>query len=102
MMDISIDEAKAKIWMDDVNAEIEAVRNLLKQVNTANCTVAGSDDTIMDGIYNVGTALESSWTRMCNSFDEAQEKVAETISHISKTVINVLEDIDSIKSKIGF
>lgn len=101
MMDMSIDEAKAKIWMDDVNAEINAVRVLLKKVNTANSTVAGVDDSIMSGIYTVGTALESAWTKMCNSFDEAQSKLAQAIAKIGKTVGDVLENVDSVKNRVG-
>ena len=101
MMDMSIDEAKAKIWIDDVNAEISAVRTLLRKVNNANSTIAGVDDSIMDGIYTVGTALESAWTKMCNSFDEAQSKLVEAVAKIGKTVSGVLENVDSVKARVG-
>lgn len=101
MMDMSIDEAKAKIWTDDVNNELDEVRALLKKVNTANSTVAGLDDSIMDGIYKVGTLLGDTWDRMCNAFDDAQDKLKEAIKQIGKTVGNVLDDAEIVKSKIG-
>lgn len=100
MADISIDEAKAKIWMEDVNAELYAVEIILKNVNTSLTTVAGQDDTIMNGIYNVGKALESAWTTMTSNFKTAQNKIKQAITEIIASAQNVIDDIDVLKSKI--
>lgn len=99
-LDLSIDEAKAKMWMDDVNSELTAVRSLLKKVNTTNAEVVGSDDTIMQGIYNVGVAMGNAWDNMCNVFDDVQEKVAKGVSKIGETVQEVVEHVDSVRKKI--
>lgn len=101
MADISIDEAKAKIWMDDVNSELNAVESILRKVNGALTTVAGSDDSIMNGIYKVGVAMENAWTIMCNNFKSAQSKVAEAISKIVVSAQNVIDDADALRTKIG-
>ena len=98
--DLSIDEAKAKIWMDDVNAELSAVRSLLKKVNTATSEVVGSEDTIMTGIYKVGVAMGNAWDNMCNIFDDVQSKVASGISKIGETVSNVVEEVEAVRAKI--
>lgn len=101
MADISIDEAKAKIWMDDVNSELNAVESILRKVNGALTTVAGSDDSIMNGIYKVGVAMENAWAIMCNNFKSAQSKVAEAISKIVVSAQNVIDDADALRTKIG-
>lgn len=98
-LDISIDEAKAKDWMQDVNAELEAVRALLKKVNTANTEVAGSDDTIMQGIYNVGIAMESAWDKMCNIFDKAQDNIIESAKKMGETVQKIVDDLVLLRNK---
>ena len=99
-LDISIDEAKAKIWMDDVNAELSDVRHLLKRVNTAVADVAGSDDTIMEGIYKVGVAMGNAWDKMCNIFDEAGSKIREGLSKMGSTVQHVVQEVESVRAKI--
>ena len=98
-LDLSIDEAKAKIWMDDVNSELSAVRALLKKVNTANSEVVDSDDTIMGGIYKVGVAMGNAWDKMCNIFDDVQDKVRGGIDKIGQTVSNVVEEVEAIRAK---
>ena len=96
---MSIDEARAKVWLDDVNHELQAVRALLKKVQTANTEVAGSDDTIMEGIYQVGVAMDNAWSQMCNIFDEVQEKLNSTIAKIREAVREKVEEITALKGK---
>ena len=101
MADISIDEAKVKIWMDDVNAELDAVEVILKNVNMSLTTVAGEDDSIMNGIYNVGKAMETAWTTMSKNFKNAQSKIWKAIAKIVSSAQSVIEDTNTLKSKIG-
>ena len=98
-LDISIDEAKARIWMADVNAELEDVKYLLRKVNEATSDVAGSDDTIMEGIYKVGVAMGDAWNKMCSLFDQANSKISEGISKLDQTVQNVVEKVEAIRAK---
>ena len=101
MADISIDEAKAKIWMDDVRNEINAVEAILKKVNGALTTVAGDDDSIMQGIYKVGTTMESVWTSMCNGFKSAHSILEEALTKLVSSAQNVIDDADTLKNSIG-
>lgn len=101
MADISIDEAKAKIWLDDVNAEIDAVEGILKKVNSSVTTPAGSDDSIMKGIEKIGVAMENAWTAMCNHFKQSQSKLKEAIDMIVRSAQTVIDDADSVKSKVN-
>lgn len=96
--DLSIDEARAKIWVDDVKNEIEAVQIILQQVNTAvKMEESEKDDTIIQGLNSVGKSMDESWTKMCKTFIEAQDKVVEAIEHIGKAVGALLEVVEGLK-----
>jgi cytochrome c556 len=100
MADISIDEAKAKMWIDDVNAELDAVETILHKVNNSLATPVGEDDSIMEGISKVGEAMESAWTEMCRQFKEAQAKLPEVVNKIVKAAQDVIDNANELKSKV--
>lgn len=100
MADISIDEGKAKIWLLEVKHELDAVEALLKKVNSVNSDPAGSDDTIMNNIYTFSTTVETAWNSMCSGFKSAQDKIEEAITAIIKQATSVIDDVDTLKSKI--
>ena len=50
MYDLNIDEARAKMWIDDVNNEITIVKDLLTKVSTVSTTTPQEEDDIMKGI----------------------------------------------------
>ena len=66
--DLSIDQARAEKWKNDVDVEIERVQELLKKVAAIQMTIPGDDDPIMQGITNVCENLESFWTSMIKGF----------------------------------
>lgn len=98
MSDLSIDEAKAKMWVDDVAAELKDVEVILKNVSGALTTPIVAEDTIMQGIYNVGTSMETSWTTLCNEFVDSTEKIAEAVSQIGKAVIEIIDVLTGLKN----
>lgn len=101
MADISIDEARAQAWLKDVKYELDAVEVVLKNVQTSLQTVVGEDDTIMQGIYKLGTGMEEKWTEMCNQFKETCVEVGEAIGMIAKTAVEVVEGFSSIWKLFG-
>lgn len=101
MPDISINEAKAKIWIDDVNHELEQVESILKKVNASLTTTAGSGDSIMEGIYKVGMAMETAWTAMCNNFKSAQELIKNAVDVLGKTGVTIIDEAEALRNKVG-
>ncbi len=101
MRDLSIDEARAKVWMEDVNQEIEEVEALLKQINRAASAIPGEDDVIMQNIESTCNVLTDFWNQMCNGFKSANKSLASIIENIGKAATNVVDDINSVKSRIG-
>jgi len=100
MADISIDEAKAKIWLDDVNAELEAVEGVLAKVTQSFTTPAGSGDSIMDGIYKVGTTMETTWNELCKGFKSAYNNIVESVKRLSEEAGKVIGDADTLKDRV--
>lgn len=99
--DLSVEQAKAIMWTMDVNNEIAAVEALLKQVQGSLSSVAADEDTIMSGIYTVGTILENTWNTVCKNFKEAQSAVEKTLEKIGVAVSEVLDNLETVKSRAG-
>ena len=101
MADISIEEAKAKQWILDVKNELSSVETVLRNVTTACVTVPGEDDDIMKGIVSTGETLKNFWDQMCNGFKNATDLISKSIDKIGATAGEVVQDINTVKSKIG-
>ena len=99
--DLSIDQARAEKWKNDVDVEIERVQELLKKVAAIQMTIPGDDDPIMQGITNVCENLESFWTSMIKGFRSASSEVDTAIQKIGKTVGDILNDINGTRGRIG-
>ncbi len=100
MADISIEEARAKIWLMDVERELDAVQDVLDKVSKVLTTVVGSDDTIMQGLYKVGETMESVWGTLCKNFKEAHHNVSEAVKIVVGAAQDVVEDVEVLKGKI--
>lgn len=101
MADISIEQEKATQWIADVKSELELVEALLKKVATVSTTVAGDDDVIMQGIENTFQTLSNFWDNMCDGFKSATDYLSQGIKMIGQAASEVVDDINTVKSKIG-
>lgn len=101
MKDISIDEARAKMWIQEVDEEIRDVEALLRKINQAASSIPGEDDDIMKGIEATCNTLNDFWTKMCNGFKSAGKSLTSVIDSLGKAASSVIEDINAVKSKIG-
>ena len=101
MADISIDEARAQAWLKDVKYELDAVEVVLKNVQTSLQTVAGEDDTIIQGIYKLGTGMEEKWTGMCQQFKETCVEIGEAIVNLSNTAVEIVSGFADILKWLG-
>ena len=101
MVDISIDEAKAKIWLDDVNAELEAVERILSKVTQSFTSPAGNDDSIMDGIYKVGTTMETAWNELGKAFTSALSTLKEVVKRLVVEGSKVIDDASQLEKRVN-
>lgn len=80
---IKLEEAQAKMWIEDVKNEISIVDGILKGVRRAMTEIPGDDDTLYQGIRKIGDTLTNVWTRMITGFKQASESIE---TGIKKTV----------------
>lgn len=99
MADISIKEAQAKQWVDEVNAEIDRVKVILQKVTEASIAVPGEDDTIMNGIESTCRNLENAWKSMFDRFKQASGKMMELIELLAREARELEEKARSIGQK---
>lgn len=101
MANISIEEAKANAWIADVMTEIDDVEGLLKKVSKVLQETAGNDDSIMQGIYKVGTAMEETWINTCKVLRDTSEDVKNAIKVIVSKGKEVVDDVETLRGKIN-
>ena len=99
--DIKIDEARARMWMDDVNNELELVQSVLNKTHTAIQTIPTDDDTIFQGIRKAGSTLATAWEKVCNCFRESRGLVGNAISHAATAAEELSAGINSLIAKFG-
>lgn len=94
MYDISIDEARAQIWIRDVQSVVDDVESVLKDARTAMNGDAFEGDTIMTGLQKVADKADEVWSTMCKKFKESSGLLQSAIDRIRKPVEGLLEDIE--------
>lgn len=80
---------------------IEEVNGVLNRVTGVLTTVAGDDDTIMQGIYNYGTRLQDSWQQMCKGFSGAVDLLHQAFRRHGEVASELLEGVQGLAGKIA-
>jgi len=95
---IKMEEARARVWISEVNTELELVNDTLTKVTQAITSVPASDDTIMNGILKVGNTLEDIWATTCKVFREVGKGIE---GIITKTVADYQEREEALNAAHG-
>lgn len=99
--DVSVDTAKARHWITEVNNELQQVETLLKEVAKASTTIPGEDDPIMKGIETACNKLTDFWNGMVSGFKRTGSLLNEAVDIIEKGGGKVVESISQVISRIG-
>lgn len=98
---LKIDEAKALIWWQDVQTEINLTEETLHKVDEIVGTTAGEDDDIFKALSSAAVSLRESWDNMCEGFGSAMEKIKQSIEEIQRKKEEAVEEVNNYKSQIG-
>ena len=99
--DLNIDEARARIWIADVENEIRIVKELLTKVSTASTTTPQEDDDIMKGIAATCSTMRSFWDKMCNGFAGMVKNITQSFEKMSASTNEVVSDVNDVRNKVG-
>lgn len=101
MYDLNIDEARAKIWIDDVNNEITIVKDLLTKVSTVSTTTPQEEDDIMKGIASTCTTMRYFWDKMCDGFGKTINLLKDAVTNMVNATNQAVEDAKTVENKVG-
>lgn len=97
---IKLDEMRAKLWIQDVNTEIELVEGVLKKVTAAMTEVPGEDDPIYKGIKKIGNTLTEVWNNTIMTFKKSGSAIKDTIDKVSKAAQELAEEGENVNTKM--
>ena len=100
--DISLDQAKAITWINDVEVEFIRVDAILKRVNAVCEDVPASDmdDPIIKGIKMTGDLCGTVWTNLTNAFKKSTDNLKSAMDLIGNAVQGIGTQIENFKSTI--
>lgn len=101
MYDLNIDEARAKMWIDDVNNEITIVKDLLTKVSTVSTTTPQEEDDIMKGIASTCTTMRYFWDKMCDGFGKTINLLKDAVTNMVNATNQAVEDAKTVENKVG-
>ena len=100
--DVSIDEARAKIWMMDVYTEIGNVELVLDKIAAAQQEMPGENDSIMAAIEKTGKASQTLWKTMNNVFKESCRLLEDAIKRYGAVGSKIVSDFEDHSKKLGY
>lgn len=87
------DCAGAQRWKEKVDAELDEVASLLKEISQLRITIPGEDDPIFMAIDKLASVENEAWEKLTNTFKEVSTKTGEIISSWGKGVSDAFEKI---------
>lgn len=93
--DISIDEAKARAWINDVNSEIIQVESILANVGNEITNVIDDDDPIMVGIEKYGKEMQDVSGTMVKEFKSAMNNVEDAVNKLVEGIRKIVDEVKS-------
>lgn len=95
------DCAGAQRWKEKVDAELDEVASLLKEISQLRITIPGEDDTIYMAIAKLAEVENEAWEKLTNTFKEVSTKTGEIISSWGKGVSDAFEKIQKRLEDFG-
>lgn len=94
------DARRAKLWKEEVDAEFEAVKVILRQVADECSKDPIGDDTILLAMESVGQALNEKWSELGRAYDNIREKLEKSFNDYEKAIDTGLQRVEDMKRKI--
>lgn len=101
MEKISLDEARALIWHEEVDNELKQVSELNKQVAICVKELQDDDDPLVHVLKGIGEKIESYGNALGKNFAIAMESLKAGIQKYKEVHENLTQEAETLKSNIG-
>ena len=100
--DISLDQAKAITWINDVEVEFIRVKGILDRVNSIceDVPATDMDDPIISGIDKTSQLCNGAWTALNKVFKTSTNNLKSAMDLIGNAVQGIGTQIENFKSTI--
>ena len=95
------DCAGAQRWKEKVDAELDEVASLLKEITQSLATPPGEDDPICMAVDKLASVENEAWEKLTNTFKEVSAKTGEIISSWGKGVSDAFDKIQKRLDDFG-
>lgn len=97
-MNISFDEAQAKRWREEVEAELELVAKINTDAGRCMQDLAEEGDPLTVILKRTGSSIESFGNTLKSKFSDCMLKVGESIVRYAKSHETVIQDANSAEA----
>ena len=98
--ELSIDGARAKVWVDDVYNAINRSTSILTELETECRMNPNEDDTILVGLNNAQEKLSKYYTNLKDAFTKTAQTIVNMFQTLDEHVENIKEKIVELKDQI--
>lgn len=102
MADKNFDEAKAKSWVREVEAELDQVDMILAKVAEECKENPAETDTILKTYYKLGEGLNTAWKELEGQFKETISGLTSVIEATAKAIKKAVDKIAEYASKAKY
>lgn len=102
-LDMEFQEAKARAWQKEVEAEIKDVNSLLEKINNTVATAdpEHADDDFVKRINEVNENVTTQWNNLEKLFSDFNDKVEKMFTMINTWVSENKDRADQLRRKVG-
>lgn len=95
---MTIDEAKADAWIEEVETQVQLAEEILQDISRDCYSDPADGDTILEGIQNVAKTAETVWSNVNSAFNTVTKNLKDTLSAIKNAVEKATEKIEDAAS----
>lgn len=102
LYDLSIDEARARQWIQDVYSEVNSVELVLAKIVKAQQEMPGDGDSVIAAIDKTAETCNTVWKTMIKAFKESCGFIEEAIMRYAKAGVAAKEAFEETAKKVGY
>lgn len=101
MEKISLDEARALLWHEEVQNELKLVTEINNKVAACVLALQEDDDPLIHVLHGIGEKIENYGNALGKAFSSAMDDLKKGIEKLKNTHRDLTSAAETLKSQIG-